>query len=67
MADIEKYYTQANPELLDRIPVTAKIVLEIGCGAGGLAYEYKRINPTAKYIGVELDKDAAYCKKHMTR
>ena len=59
MADIEKYYTQANPELLDRIPVTAKIVLEIGCGAGGLAYEYKRINPTAKYIGVELDKDAA--------
>tara|TARA_B000000565_G_scaffold138454_1_gene104528 strand:+ start:1358 stop:3073 length:1716 start_codon:yes stop_codon:yes gene_type:complete len=54
MAQAGRYYEQANPDLLTRIPVTATAVLEIGCGAGALGDAYKAINPTATYIGVEL-------------
>ena len=54
MAPRDRYYEQANPDLLYRIPVTASVVLEVGCGAGALGREFKRINPTTIYIGVEL-------------
>lgn len=48
-----------NPDLLDRIPLGAKLVLDIGCGTGALGAEYKRRNPRAYYIGVERDEAAA--------
>ena len=54
MAPADRYYEQANPDLLFRIPVTASAVLEVGCGAGALGQAFKRINPTTTYIGVEL-------------
>ena len=54
MAPADRYYEQANPDLLFRIPVTASAVLEVGCGAGALGKAFKRINPTTTYIGVEL-------------
>ena len=54
MAPADRYYEQANPDLLYRIPVTASAVLEVGCGAGALGRAFKRINPTTTYIGVEL-------------
>ena len=47
----------SRPDLLHRIPVTAEAVLEIGCGSGALGEAYKRINPTATYIGVEIMPD----------
>jgi SAM-dependent methyltransferase/glycosyltransferase involved in cell wall biosynthesis len=48
-----------NPELIDRIPLSARTVLDVGCGAGALGAEYKRRNPRARYLGIELDPDAA--------
>lgn len=48
-----------NPDLLDRIPLTARLVLDIGCGSGALGAEYKRRNPRARVLGVERDADAA--------
>ena len=54
-----QYYDQVNPDILYRIPVNANIILEIGCGTGALGRQYKRINPDAIYIGVEIDKFAA--------
>ena len=48
-----RYYEQANPDLLCRIPVTARAVLEIGCGAGALGRSYKNIIQSV-YIGVEI-------------
>ena len=47
-----------NPELLASIPLTAKSVLEIGCGAGALGHVYKKSNPLAIYVGVEYVKQA---------
>lgn len=53
------YYSNANPDLLAKVPVTARRVLEIGCGTGGFARAYRDINPACEYWGVELFADAA--------
>jgi SAM-dependent methyltransferase len=49
----------ADPDLVSRIPLTAKVVLEVGCGTGALAAEYKSRNPKARYLGIEIDPAAA--------
>ncbi len=56
---IRGYYDRANPDLLQRIPLTAKKVLELGCGAGALGTALKRRNPDVFYAGLELDDEAA--------
>ena len=53
------YYSRFNPDLLALIPPDAKVVLEIGCGAGALCEAYRRVNPGVKWIGVEPDRDAS--------
>ena len=53
------YPDQYNPDLLDRIPLDAKLVIDIGCATGPLGVEYKRRNPRARVIGVEYDPAAA--------
>ncbi|KZR61792.1 hypothetical protein PMIT1303_01992 [Prochlorococcus sp. MIT 1303] len=54
-----KYYDQINPDLLYRLPTTAKTILEIGCGSGALGQAFKAINPDATYLGVELMNEPA--------
>jgi SAM-dependent methyltransferase/glycosyltransferase involved in cell wall biosynthesis len=44
-----------NTDVLDRIPLTARSVLEVGCGNGALGAEYKRRNPICDYFGIETD------------
>ena len=48
-----------NPDLLDRIPLDARLVLDVGCATGALGLEYKRRNPRGRVIGVEFDAGAA--------
>jgi len=53
------YGTGANPDLLLRIPVDARLVMDVGCGAGALGAAFKRRNPAARVIGVEYDEALA--------
>ncbi len=53
------YADVSNPDLLDRIPINAARILDVGCSAGALGLEYKRRNPAARYYGVESDQAAA--------
>lgn len=55
---LDTYYNNVNPDLLARIPASAKKVLEIGCGTGALAKAFKLINPGVLYYGVEYNKSA---------
>jgi SAM-dependent methyltransferase len=42
-----------DPVLLRLLPPDARLIIEVGCGAGALAAEYKQVNPTVCYVGVE--------------
>lgn len=53
------YYSNANPDLLAKVPVTARRILEVGCGTGGFAQAYREINPQCEYWGIELFAEAA--------
>jgi methylase of polypeptide subunit release factors len=45
--------------LLPLIPLSARTILEVGCGAGELAAAYRRMNPKARLLGIEINRDAA--------
>lgn len=59
MAADPGYYDRVNPDLLQRIPITAANVLEVGCGAGALGAAFKAINPACRYVGIEAVRAAA--------
>ena len=46
-------------DLLARIPLSARTVLEVRCGTGTLAAAYRAMNPTARLLGIESDPSAA--------
>jgi len=48
-----------NPDLLKLIPHSASKIIEIGCSSGALAREFKKMVPSAHYIGVEIDSGYA--------
>ena len=57
-----------NAELLALVPVDARRIVEVGCSSGALAREYKQINPTCHYTGVEIvPKYAEICKVALPR
>lgn len=47
------YYAGLNLDLLDRIPVNSRAVLEIGCGTGQLARAFRLRAPEVRYWGIE--------------
>ncbi len=49
------YPDYANPELLDKIPLTAQTILDVGCAQGALGAAYLRRNPLARLLGIDSD------------
>jgi len=64
---ISSYYYHARPEVLERIPLTARCVLDVGCGAGGLSFNLKRRQNVVVH-GVELISTAAeHARTHLDK
>jgi SAM-dependent methyltransferase len=53
------YFGNVNPELLELAPLTARRVLELGCGEGAFAAAYRARNPAAHYAGIEVHAPSA--------
>ena len=53
------YFDNVNPDLLAKIPITAKRVLEVGCGSARLGEAFKARSPDSQYFGIELFESAA--------
>ena len=53
------YYRNVNPDLLGWMPLSARRILEIGCGEGALAAAYRQRNPAAHYTAVEIHPPSA--------
>jgi 2-polyprenyl-3-methyl-5-hydroxy-6-metoxy-1,4-benzoquinol methylase len=49
----------ANPELLEKIPLSARTILDVGCAQGALGADYLRRNPRARVLGIDIDAEAA--------
>jgi SAM-dependent methyltransferase len=54
---MSSYHDVPNNDLLERIPLEASVVLDVGCNTGILGATYRRFNPRARLLGI--DKDAA--------
>jgi SAM-dependent methyltransferase len=52
-----------NQDLLSLIPSSSNRLIEIGCSSGALAREFKKINSSAHYLGVEIDPNYAELAK----
>jgi 2-polyprenyl-3-methyl-5-hydroxy-6-metoxy-1,4-benzoquinol methylase len=52
------YPDYANPELLEKIPLTARTILDVGCAQGALGAAYLRRNPLARVLGIDSDPAA---------
>ena len=48
-----------NPDLLERIPLTARVVLDVGCGNAALSGAYRKRNPRARLLGIDNDPNVA--------
>lgn len=61
----QKHYSDyANPELLDKIPLTAKTILDVGCAQGALGEAYLRRNPNCRVLGIDLEEEAVEEARH---
>jgi SAM-dependent methyltransferase len=59
------YPDALNPDLLDRIPLDAEVILDVGCHMGLLGAVYRLRNPRARVLGV--DNDVAAIRVAATR
>ena len=53
------YYQNRRPELVERVPVRALRILDIGCGQGGLSAGIKEVNTERELWGVEYLEEQA--------
>ena len=56
---MSSYPDAFNPDLLSRIPLDANTVMDVGCATGALGAAYRRFNPRARLLGIDIDAEAA--------
>jgi SAM-dependent methyltransferase len=49
------YLSPAASDLVPRIPLSARTILDVGCGEGALMAAYRPLNPRARLLGIEPD------------
>lgn len=60
------YGAAVNQDLLSRIPLDARLVVDIGCGAGALGRAFRQRNPQARLVGIDRDpRLAAFARQAM--
>ena len=53
------------PDLSRLIPLSARVVLDVGCGTGRLGAAYRRLNPNARLLAIDNDPAmAAAAREH---
>lgn len=53
-------------DLLQRIPLSSRSILEVGCGEGELGAAFKHYSPSCRVVGIERDPElAAIAKTHL--
>jgi GT2 family glycosyltransferase/2-polyprenyl-3-methyl-5-hydroxy-6-metoxy-1,4-benzoquinol methylase len=55
---LTRYFRHPRPEVLEEVPVTARVILDIGCGTGLLGERLRQRQPCEVW-GIECDPDAA--------
>lgn len=55
----EEYFTHSRPEVRDLVPADARIVVDVGCGAGAMGAALKSERPGIEVRGIEPNADAA--------
>lgn len=64
---MNSYYSYVRPEIVERVPVTAERILDIGCGAGALGAALKA-RQACEVWGIENDPGAAEeAAKHLDK
>jgi len=58
-ADADVQTQEAGIVLADRIPLSSRMVLALGCGDGAFAAELRRRNPACTVVGIERDPGLA--------
>ena len=67
MPDLQQTYPDfANPELLEKIPLTASTILDVGCARGALGARYLRRNPSALVLGLERHAAADIARRRLS-
>jgi 2-polyprenyl-3-methyl-5-hydroxy-6-metoxy-1,4-benzoquinol methylase len=57
--DPDTYYDWPRPELRERVPTGARLVLDVGCGRGALGAALKEERPGARVFGIVYVAEAA--------
>jgi 2-polyprenyl-3-methyl-5-hydroxy-6-metoxy-1,4-benzoquinol methylase len=56
--EVSHYPDYANPELLNKIPLSCRTILDVGCAQGALGAAYLARNPNARVLGIDYDSQA---------
>lgn len=58
-AQLSSYYRNVRPEIVERVPAGAHMVLDVGCGAGSLGAHLLTTGRVRHVMGIEVAPDAA--------